>query len=97
MSVPLQKIIKVTTPAGMIERLPPMNSCASNVGVDGPNVSSALKTRAMTTPAAILSHTALTSLVRPVLWTLPMRSVWNLGDFPLQSGVAVTPAHSRIG
>ncbi len=62
----IQKIIHVTKPTAMIESVPPMNSWASNVRVEGPKVSRAPKPSETTMAAAIPHHIARISRVRPM-------------------------------
>ena len=48
----IQKIIQVTNPTAMIESVPPISSCASNVSPRGPNVSAAPNARLTSTARA---------------------------------------------
>ena len=63
----IQKIIQVTKPTEMMDREPPIASCASKVRVSGPKVSSAPKLREMMTATATPNHMGVSRWVRFVL------------------------------
>ena len=63
----IQKIIQVTKPTEMMDREPPMASCASKVRVWGPKVSRAPKLRDSSTATLTPAHIGASRWVRCVL------------------------------